>query len=610
MATYSLTYGVDTDIDVLKFPIRDGNDKVVGYQGYLRLKTSVNIPDTADFTIKLTNPSGMPSVDVPLYVVGSVLWTTLALTSVDIYLGRSSATYYDTDLTNLSNLSDGIYYTTDSFITYETSTYDDAVSYTVTPYVVSNGNYSQLTQSTTSVRQPVITNSNYKNRIQMYLAPSSIFVTDTDDNLIGFVSNLTASTSALQSSESATLTPAEYAYCSSSTYPISNAQDAYVYSVTYNIFDVNLSAIRQNSTLGSVQGLKTLYTVSHTSSENPYDDSSSSTGGGSGSGTPSDDDTQSDDGVPSLSITDTGLISLYAPTLSQLQAFGNYLWSDAFSVDTFKKLFSDPMDAILGMSIVPLNLSGVSSSLVIGNIDTGLTAPKLSRQYYTIDCGSFTVQPDVNSYLDYSPYTRFSVFLPYIGFQTLDADDIMNQTLNIKYKVDVLTTALICEIRINNHLRYSFSGTCGTSIPITAQNWGSMIQSVVSSATALAGLAVGAAAAPVTGGASLGLSAVGAAGSIAGNSLSMKPDIQKGGSLGGSPGFMGWQSPFLIRYTPRRVNSKSQQTYTGYPSLITSKLSDVHGYTEIQSINLSVSGATDSECVEIDRQLKQGVILP
>lgn len=345
--------------------------------------------------------------------------------------------------------------------------------------------------------------------------------------------------------------------------------------------------------------------------DNPYnDDDNSGTGGGDGDGTPTDDDTQPDDGVPSISITNTGLISLYAPSLSELQSFGNYLWSDAFSLDTFKKLFSDPMDAILGMSIVPLNLSGVTSSLIIGNVDTGLSAPKLSQQYYTVDCGSFTVQPDINSYLDYSPYTRFSVFLPYIGFQTLDADDIMGQTLNIKYKVDVLTTALICEIRVDDHLRYSFSGTCGTSIPITAQNWGSMIQSVVSSATTLVGLAVGAAAAPVTGGASLGLSAVGAAGSIAGNSLSMKPDIQKGGNLGGSPGFMGWQIPFLIRYTPRRVNSKSQQTYTGYPSLITSKLSEVHGYTEIQSINLSVSGATDSECVEIDRQLKQGVILP
>lgn len=345
--------------------------------------------------------------------------------------------------------------------------------------------------------------------------------------------------------------------------------------------------------------------------DNPYiGDEGSGTGGGDGDGTPSDNDSQPDDGIPSISITDTGLISLYTPSLSELQSFGNYLWSDAFSLDTFKKLFSDPMDAILGMSIVPLNLSGSSSSLIIGNVDTGLSASKLSQQYYTIDCGSFTVQPDINSYLDYSPYTRFSVFLPYIGFQTLDADDIMGQTLNIKYKVDVLTTALVCEIRIDDRLRYSFSGTCGTSVPITAQNWGSMIQSVVSSATALAGLAVGAAAAPVTGGASLGMSAVGAAGSIAGNSLSMKPDIQKGGSLGGSPGFMGWQTPFLIRYTPRRVNSKSQQTYTGYPSLITSKLSDVHGYTEIQSINLSVSGATDSECIEIDRQLKQGVILP
>ena len=35
--------------------------------------------------------------------------------------------------------------------------------------------------------------------------------------------------------------------------------------------------------------------------------------------------------LPSVSVTDSGLVTLFAPTESQLKALANYLWSDAFS---------------------------------------------------------------------------------------------------------------------------------------------------------------------------------------------------------------------------------------------------------------------------------------
>ena len=81
----------------------------------------------------------------------------------------------------------------------------------------------------------------------------------------------------------------------------------------------------------------------------PYSEGGESdTGGGTGNfdGTSVDIDFAS---LPTLSAVDTGFISLYNPTLAQLQSLANYMWSDLFDLDTFKKLFGDPMQAILGL---------------------------------------------------------------------------------------------------------------------------------------------------------------------------------------------------------------------------------------------------------------------
>ena len=49
--------------------------------------------------------------------------------------------------------------------------------------------------------------------------------------------------------------------------------------------------------------------------------------------------------LPSISAASTGFISLFNPTLNQLNELASYMWSDLFQVDGWKKLFADPMDA-------------------------------------------------------------------------------------------------------------------------------------------------------------------------------------------------------------------------------------------------------------------------
>lgn len=154
------------------------------------------------------------------------------------------------------------------------------------------------------------------------------------------------------------------------------------------------------------------------------------TPGGTG-GTGDFDGSSTDVGIPdepSISATSSGFISLFNPSLSQLTELSNFMWSDLFDIDTLKKLFGDPMQAILGLSIIPGPIPSAGSSEVkVGNINTGVTMNKAARQYITIDCGSLNVNEYWGAYLDYDPYTKCEIYLPYIGTHAIAADDIMGK---------------------------------------------------------------------------------------------------------------------------------------------------------------------------------------
>lgn len=325
----------------------------------------------------------------------------------------------------------------------------------------------------------------------------------------------------------------------------------------------------------------------------------SGTGGGTGNfdGTSVDVDFAS---LPTLSATDTGFITLYNPTLTQLQALASYMWSGAFDLDTFKKLFADPMQAILGLSIVPGPVpAGATQDVKVGNISTGVSMTKAASQYIDIDCGTLNVEEFWGAYLDYEPYTKAEIYLPYIGTHQIAVDDIMGKAVHIVYHIDILSGACAAEIKCGGSVLYTFIGSVAVSIPVTGNDWTNVINGVLSIAGAVGSLvATGGAAAPA------------AAGEIASAAVnSLKPNIEKSGAVSGGGGLMAGKVPVLILTRPRQALPTSQNTFTGYPAFITRSLGEVSGYTEVHKIRLGGISATDAELDEIENLLKGGVIL-
>ena len=343
--------------------------------------------------------------------------------------------------------------------------------------------------------------------------------------------------------------------------------------------------------------------------DNPFDQNDGDDGpGGDGDFPPEVTEPTDFPDLPSVSAVDLGLITIYTPSEAQLKSLSNFLWSGTFDPDSFKKLFSDPMDAIIGLGIVPcVPSSGGSKNVKFGNVDSGISMPYVSTQWVTKDCGSVNIEKDVGSFLDYDPYTKISIYLPFIGFRDLSADDIIGGSIHVKYNMDIITGSCSAFIKHNKRgVLYNYNGNCICNVPLTAANYSGAIQNAVTTVASgvgvLAGMASGAA--PVT-----AMSAVSMLTSAANTAMSSKPTIQRTGNLGGAAGLLSVKKPFVIIQRPTKSVPNNVENYVGLTSNKTASLGSCSGFTMVQYCHIEGISATPGEISEIETLLKQGVIL-
>ena len=330
--------------------------------------------------------------------------------------------------------------------------------------------------------------------------------------------------------------------------------------------------------------------------------------------------------IPTVSAVDTGFITLYRPDASELKALADYLWSSPLAVwDNVKKIVQQPMDCILGLSIVPVNPAiGARKAITIADVGTGVYSYPVTSQYVEVDCGSINVTEFWGAYLDYEPYTKAELYLPYIGTHPISVDDIMGKTIRIVYHVDVLSGACTAYVKCGASVLYSFIGQCASSIPVGGNDWTNVITGALTIATAIGSMvASGGSSAPMAGEAAGAEAAEGAreatmtraamirtAGGVASTAVNvLKPSIGKSGSMSGTGGLMAVQKPYLILTRPKQAIPGSQNYYMGYPSFISTSLGMLSGYTEMEHIHLEGISATDNEIAEIEQLLKGGVYL-
>lgn len=341
----------------------------------------------------------------------------------------------------------------------------------------------------------------------------------------------------------------------------------------------------------------------------PQEDDPSGPGGGGGNY----DDTSDPIDFPTNptgGALSSGAIKAFIVTPAILTAVFNKLWDTSiFDIPLqFQKLVDNPIDCIISLHCIPCvpSNTGAQQNIKIGNFDTENKGVVINNQYLTIDCGSLNIKEFWGSALDYSPYTKVELFMPFVGIRELKIEDIMKSTIHIKYNVDVFTGDCLCNVKCGQSVLYKFAGNLKQDIPVSGRTNNMGIKGMLGAATAFAGgMMGGAVGGPM--GAAIGVgSVISSAASVA----SSKITTTRSGSISGSVGLLDDFRPFFIFHRPVQSLANKFNTFKGYPSNITRTLSTLSGYTEVEYINLqNIPNATSEEMDEIKSLLKSGVLL-
>lgn len=318
---------------------------------------------------------------------------------------------------------------------------------------------------------------------------------------------------------------------------------------------------------------------------------------------PDPPDTGTGETPPAISPTGSAssLWAVYNPTQAQLNSFGAWLWSSDF-VEQIKKLFSDPMQAIIGISkVYATPITGAAQNIKVGYLDSGVSSAVVTNQYTTIDCGTVRLAEYFGNVFDYAPFTQVSLFLPFIGIVELDVAEVMRASINVTYHVDVISGACLAEVSVIRDsaggVLYTYSGNAAVQYPFSAGSYASMVAGTLSIAAGIAGTVIsGGAMAPAL---------LGAAGAVG----RLHTNVQHSGSFSGNAGAMGGKIPYLIIKRPQTKTAVTFPGIDGYPTNYSTTVGSCTGYIKCENCHVDGIPATFEELEQIESMLKDGVIV-
>lgn len=344
-----------------------------------------------------------------------------------------------------------------------------------------------------------------------------------------------------------------------------------------------------------------------------------------------------------------GFIQVYNPTTQEFVAFGRWLWV-TYADATIDKIWNNPFDGIIGAHELYATPSKDGYSTIrSGFLDSGISSIVVRQRYTQINCGSMVIPEYYGNYLDYSPYSKAYVYLPFIGIVDVDVDDIVGHAVNITYHVDSYNGSCIAQITCAKtgytNTLYQFSGNCSVEIPMAGGSQAA-IKAAMMTANAYQNAANVSANASLVGGIGSGLAsivggAVSLAGSITGTGgvgqiasgiasmasgyanaeanraygqaqhtaqmLSGKSNVQHSGSFGSSHGAMGIKKPYIILRRPIQVRVNNYNELYGYPAHKQVVIGNCTGFLRCREVHVISSLATDAEKTLIEQLLTTGV---
>lgn len=335
--------------------------------------------------------------------------------------------------------------------------------------------------------------------------------------------------------------------------------------------------------------------------------------------------------VPSFTPSMLTNNNYYWLTAPQLAAFISWYWNDVGNItdidDLLAKiegLYNNLSQAILNIRFMPVEVSwiggtGAQSNIKIAQIEKDGLVDTLSKtgkpSVETI--GHIHIPTKYNSFVDLSPYSQLSVYLPYHGFLDLDMNIFAGHDLYVKAIYDYMSGTIQYLLYYDNQfLVNTIICKMAMDIPISLQTKNDRDSAVFQNVSNVVGGLMGAGLSLGTGnpmGLLVGANALNSG--VASAPLNVKGNVGEQGAFYAPP-----QCSIILRRPT--ISKPSQDIWSARVGQICGKsytLANLSGYTTVYNPQITFSGNKNadnvtmkplqSEIEEIYSALEKGVIL-
>ena len=340
-----------------------------------------------------------------------------------------------------------------------------------------------------------------------------------------------------------------------------------------------------------------------------------------------DDDSKydkQDEKNPTQGAISCGGNNYYLMSSEQLNSFiswfNNYTPSaDEITSNIFTNKYGNLLECVCGISYVPCAINKYytnqgTETIKIGKLDTGISANVIKNEGSNFKLAEFKIERKFNNFLDYEPYTKYQLYIPYVGVIELPTNTIVSNkgtTVVVKGAIDISTLTLTYTIYSNGMVIYETSVSYGQSIPISLTD---RIGTFSSAITETTNRAVGAVVAGATG------NVMGVVTNIASYHYKESPVVSTGTSTSSGGRFQP-QKCYLIASYPVTKRPDTYGHNVGFPCMKSIKLNDnsLKGFTKCHNpviefgnskrVDDSIVYPYESEIEELYNILKEGFYL-
>lgn len=174
--------------------------------------------------------------------------------------------------------------------------------------------------------------------------------------------------------------------------------------------------------------------------------------------------------------TNAALTKFYVLDKTNVEKLGDDLWTICadLSVDDYTDfegkvkdefLTSNPIDSIISLKRFPFDVphtfSNTKVNVQLGKSEGTAQGYRTYNVVFGVDFKGIDIFPRFgNSFLDYSPYTSYELYIPFCGTIEINPGDILGHKLNLQLRIDLFTGSVIAYIMAGSLVIGTANGNC------------------------------------------------------------------------------------------------------------------------------------------------------